>query len=156
MARPHQRPRLSIDECQATACSEIDASCYVRPSVETVAKLWDSHGWEACVECWSWLGRWAIERMAADGRRVIRARAGEDAVRSAKRKTTVEQEDAICAMAMREGVHRASMAHGLRSTLVYRLVRERGVTEMPRLSAEERLRLNTASMAAARAARAAA
>lgn len=156
MSRRQIRPRGSLDEVGATACSELDASCYVRPSVEQVARLWDSHGWEACVERWSWLGRWALERMAADGRSVMRAKAGEVALRSAKRKTTVEQEDEICAMAMREGVHRASMAHGVRSTLVYRLLRERGVTEMPRLSAEERLRLNTASMAAARAARAAA
>lgn len=154
MSRPHQRPRLSIDECQATKCSEIDAACYVRSSVEQVARLWDSYGWETCVERWSWLGRWALERMAADGRRVLRAKAGEVAPRSAKRKTTPEQEDAIFAMAMREGVHRASLAHGLRSTLVYRLMR--GVTEMPRLSAEERLRQRAAGMAKARAARAAA
>lgn len=155
MSRP-VRPRGSLDEVGTTKCSEIDAACYVRPSVETVAKLWESHGWEACTERWAWLGRWALERMAADGRRVMRARAGEAPVRNAKRKTTPEQEEAICAMAMAQGVHRASMAHGLRSTLVYRLLRERGVTEMPRLSAEERFRLNTASMAAARAARRAA
>ncbi|SEO94727.1 hypothetical protein SAMN04487843_105141 [Methylobacterium sp. ap11] len=152
MGRP-VRPRGSLDEVGTTACSEIDAACYVRPSVETVARLWDSHGWEACVERWAWLGRSAIERMAADGRRVLRARAGEAPTRNVRRKTTVEQEEAICAMAMAQGVHRASMAHGLRSTFVYRLLRERGVTEMPRLSTEERLRLNTASMAAARAAR---
>lgn len=152
----HLRPRLSLEECRVAAVSEIDASCYVRPSVEQVARLWDFHGWEACTERWAWLGRSALERMAADGRRVARAKAGEAAVRNARRKTTVEQENAICELAMREGVHRASLAHGLRSTLVYRLLRERGVTVMPRLSDEERRRQRIDSMAKARAARAAA
>ncbi|MFY9293455.1 MAG: hypothetical protein WAP03_22550 [Methylorubrum rhodinum] len=155
MSRP-VRSRATLDEVGTVAVSEIDAACYVRPSVETVARLWDSHGWEACTERWSWLGRWAIERMAADGRRVMRAKAGQAPVRNARRKTSLAQEDAICDLAMREGVHRASLAHGLRSTHVYRLLRERGVTEMPRLSAEERLRIRTESMAAARAAKVAA
>lgn len=155
MPRP-VRTRATLDDVGTVAVSDLDAACYVRPSVETVARLWDSHGWEACVERWAWLGRWALERMASDGRRVLRARAGEAPTRNARRKTTVEQEEVIVATAMREGVHRASQAHGLRSTFVYRLLRERGVTEMPKLSTEERLRLNTASMARARAARRAA
>lgn len=155
MSRP-VRTRATLDDVGTVAVSDLDAACYVRPSVETVARLWDSHGWEACTERWSWLGRWALERMASDGRRVMRAKAGEVPVRNARRKTTVEQENEICALAMREGVHRASLAHGLRSTQVYTLLRERGVTEMPRLSAEERLRQRAAGMAKARAARAAA
>ncbi|GAB6843007.1 hypothetical protein HNR00_003073 [Methylorubrum rhodinum] len=155
MSRP-VRTRANLDEVGTTAVSEIDAACRIRPSVETVARLWDSHGWEACTERWSWLGRWAIERMAADGRRVLRARAGEVPVRNARRKTTVAQEEVIVATAMREGVHRAAMRHGLRSTTVYRLLRERGVTEMPTLSAEERQRQRIDSMAKARAAKVAA
>lgn len=156
MSRRLIRPRGSLDDVGSVAVSEIDASCYVRPSVETVARLWDSHGWEACVERWAWLGRWAIERMAADGRRVMRARAGEAPVRNARRKTSVSQEEAICAFAMAHGVHRAAMAHGLRSTFIYRLLRERGVTVMPKMPDEERARQRAAGMAKARAAKVAA
>lgn len=155
MSRP-VRTRANLDDVGAHAVSEVDAACYVRPSVETVARLWDSHGWEACVERWAWLGRWAVERMAADGRRVMRARAGEAPARDPRRKTTIEPENAICALAMKEGVHRASLAHGLRSTLVYKLLRERGVTEMPRMPDEGCRGQRAEGMAKARAARRAA
>lgn len=108
------------------------------------------------MERWGWVGKWGLERMAVDGRKILRAKAGTDIVRGHGRRTTPEQEAEAFAIAMREGVHRASQATGLGPTILYRILRERGVTEATRVSAEERSRVTREGLARAKARRAAA
>lgn len=151
MGRPKQRLHARIDDCHAVS-DDLDARVRVRPTPEQVARLWDSHHeWEAVLERWGWLGRWSLERMAADGRRILRAKAGAP-LKGARRSTTAEQDDAAFAIVMRLGVHRA-METGLRQTVLYRLLRKRGVTEAPRLAKEERNRASREGLARQRAAR---
>jgi hypothetical protein len=155
MARPKQRLRARIDVWNGVT-DDLDAKVRVCPSPEQVARLWDSHhGWEAVLERWGWLGKWALEKLAADGRRLIRAKAGAP-LTGPRRSTTPEQDQAAFEVVMRLGVHRAMRETGLGQTVLYRLLRERGVTEAPRLSQEERNRASREGLARAKAARAAA
>lgn len=136
---------------------DLDGRVRVRPSPEQVARLWDSHhGWEACLERWGWIGRWSLEHMAVQGRRLIRAKAGQDQSRSSRRRTTPEQEAAAYEAIQRLGVCRAAEATGLSIAVIYRILRERGVEQSPRLPAGERARATREGMAKAKAARAAA
>ncbi len=146
-----------IDDCNAVS-DDLDGRVRVRPSPEQVARLWDSpqHGWEACLERWSWIGRWSLEHMAVQGRRLIRAKAGESQSRSSRRQTTPEQEAAAYEVIQRLGVCRAAAETGMSIAVIYRILRERGVDQSPRLPAGERARATREGMAKARAARAAA
>jgi len=145
-----------IDDCHAVA-DDLEGKVRVRPSPEQVARLWDSHhGWEAVMERWGWIGRWSLEHMAVQGRRLIRARVGDTTARSTRRATTPEQDAAAYEAIQRMGVCRAAEATGLSIAVIYRLLRERGVEQSPVLPAGERARATREGMARARAARAAA
>ena len=108
------------------------------------------------MERWGWIGRWSLEHMAVQGRRLIRAKAGQDQSRSSRRRTTPEQEAAAYEAIQRLGVCRAAEATGLSIAVIYRILRERGVEQSPRLPAGERARATREGMAKAKAARAAA
>jgi len=94
--------------------------------------------------------------MAVQGRRLIRARAGESQSRSSRRQTTPEMDAAVFDVIQRLGVCRAAEATGLSIAVIYRILRERGVEQSPRLPAGERARATREGMARAKAARAAA
>jgi hypothetical protein len=76
--------------------------------------------------------------------------------RGPRRSTTPEQEAEAFAIVKREGVHRAMRLTGLGDTVLYRILRERGIVEVPRLSAEERIRATRERTARYHAGRAAA
>jgi hypothetical protein len=145
-------PRRTTTEAVHQVSDDIDARIYRRPSTELVARIWDSCGPENACERWYWLGRWALERMATDGRRMRRAASGAT-VRGACRATTPEQEDAAFRAIQAHGVHRAQRVTGLGATVLYRILRERGVTQAPRLSGEERGRATREGIARVRAER---
>ena len=149
------RPRRSTAEAVHQVSEDLDSKVYKRPSPETVARIWDDYGPENACERWAWLGRWALEKLASDGRRLQRAAAGRP-VRGHARTTTPEQEQAAFEAVMQHGVHRAQRVTGLGQTVLYRILPERGVAEGPRLSAEERRRAVSDGIARGHASRRAA
>ena len=50
------------------------AGVHKRPSAIEVARLHDSHGLEACIERWNWLGARTISSLVRAGRRQLERR----------------------------------------------------------------------------------
>lgn len=124
--------------------SSVNDLCYQRPDPVKVAKIFDSpaYGRAAAFERWSWLSHGAVEKIAQEGREILRGKAGGPIKRGPRRRTTPEQEEAAIAKVFElGGVGRASKATGLTYTFILTLLRERGITDYPKVPGSERGRL---------------
>jgi hypothetical protein len=124
--------------------SSVNDLCYQRPDPVKVAKIFDSpaYGRAAAFERWSWLSHGAVEKIAQEGREILRGKAGGPIQRGPRRRTTPEQEEAAIAKVFElGGVGRASKATGLTYTFILTLLRERGITDYPKVPGSERGRL---------------
>ncbi len=121
--------------------SSVDLLAYERPTPAEALQILEGYGMDACLGRWPFLTANAISKIAEAGRDEQRAKAGI-IVRTRRRTTTPELEEAAIADVFALGaVSRAAEKHGLTYTLVLKLLRERGVTDYPRVSGAEKMRL---------------
>ncbi|KZB99700.1 hypothetical protein AU375_03988 [Methylobacterium radiotolerans] len=131
--------------------SSVDLLAYERPSPAKALQILEGYGMDACLGRWPFLTANAISKIAEAGRDEQRAKAGI-IVRTRRRTTTPEQEEAAIADVFALGaVSRAAEKHGLTYTLVLKLLRERGITDYPRVSGVEKMRLAAQTKRARRA-----
>lgn len=122
-----------------------DSAVYQKPDPVKVARLLESHGTEAAEARWHWLSYDSIHHLASVGRQRLNAQAGI-IVRTSRRKTTPEQEEAVIADVFAlGGVSRASKKHGLLDSLVVTFLRERGIEDYPKVLGPERSALSHAT-----------
>jgi hypothetical protein len=88
----------------------------------------DEYGWENACERWHWIPRTCLEKIAGEGRRVLRAAAGIQQPRSLLRTTSAEEDARIVAVAMERGIEIARRETGRSYAVVVRALREAGVT----------------------------
>jgi len=121
-----------------TASSTPDNLVYQKPDPVKVAQITASHGADAAQARWHWVPAASLHYIAAEGRRILNARAGV-IIRTRKRSITVAQEDALVATVMAGGgTSQAALQYGVSEMLVRSVLQERGITEWPRVSYVER------------------
>lgn len=131
--------------------SSVDMLAYERPSPAKALQILEGYGIDACLARWPFLTDQAFLKIAEVGRAERRAKDGI-IVRGSLRKTTPEQEDAAIADVFALGaVSRAADKHGLTYTLVLKLLQERGITDYPKVSGAEKMRLAAETRRARRA-----
>lgn len=128
-----------------------DDYAYRAPDPLLVARISESHGFDAAVGRWFWINPTTLAKIAQAGREMRRVSGGPPP-RGTRRRTTPEQEAAVIerARALRSA-SQAAAELGVSYALVCTIHRERGV-RLPILPAIER----AAKSAATRRARAAA
>lgn len=121
--------------------SSVDLLAYERPSPAKALQILEGYGMDACLGRWPFLTANAISKIAEAGRAERHAKAGI-IVRTRRRKTSPEQEEAAIAEVFALGaVSRAAEKHGVPYTTVLKFLRERGITDYPRVSGAEKMRL---------------
>lgn len=118
-----------------------DRFAYEDPDPIMVAKLIATHGVDAARGRWFWLQPCTLGHLASLGRQRLRYADGtaSTAPRHRRRPTTHEQEEAVVAdVYALGGVRAAARQHGLHDAFVITLLRERSLTDYPRMSAMER------------------
>ncbi|MFF9551160.1 MULTISPECIES: hypothetical protein [Methylobacterium] len=121
--------------------SSVDLLAYERPSPAKALAILEGYGMDACLGRWPFLTANAISKIVEAGRAERNAKSGI-IVRTRRRTTTPEQEEAAIADVFALGaVSRAAEKHGVPYTAVLKFLRERGITDYPRVSGVEKMRL---------------
>ncbi|MGE7157412.1 hypothetical protein ACQKJ1_27295 [Methylorubrum rhodesianum] len=129
------------------ATDSVDMLAYERPSPEKAHFIATYYGMDAALERWPFLTANAISKIVQVHNENERARTGV-LVRPSRRTTTPEQEEAAIKAVFELGSpSRASKATGLTYTLILTLLRERGISDYPKVPGSERGRLSAEAKA---------